>query len=254
MAFDQSDVDRLLAETGRMCAVCGTLHHVQVHHIQPSHQGGPDTYDNAIPLCPNCHNEVHSEYGKGRVSRMYTETELRQHLARTKGVASKRVAQRPGGKTWKEDVELLRFFGLCLDRPAFRTYFHQELSFTDFDQAMEDTILALNTGHWRTRDGDVIERGKGKSHLVNPHWRSVTDEVVKLITEARTELRQALALNQMILTSSRFDRSRYDENADAFRSDGLLVQRIDELRQRALDEFNIALAEAGLNHLANVGY
>lgn len=28
---------------------------VQAHHIIPSENGGPDTMDNAAPLCPNCH-------------------------------------------------------------------------------------------------------------------------------------------------------------------------------------------------------
>jgi hypothetical protein len=29
---------------------------VQVHHIIPEEHGGPDTIDNAAPLCPNCHD------------------------------------------------------------------------------------------------------------------------------------------------------------------------------------------------------
>jgi len=28
---------------------------VEVHHIVPAAQGGPDTFENAAPLCPNCH-------------------------------------------------------------------------------------------------------------------------------------------------------------------------------------------------------
>ena len=29
------------------------------HHIRPLVEGGPDTVDNAIAACPNCHRELH---------------------------------------------------------------------------------------------------------------------------------------------------------------------------------------------------
>src|SRR5688500_12380138 len=36
------------------CCVCQEPF-VDVHHIIPQAEGGPDTDDNAAPLCPNCH-------------------------------------------------------------------------------------------------------------------------------------------------------------------------------------------------------
>lgn len=252
MGFPRSVVDRLLAETGRMCAICNRQHGVQVHHIQPREQGGADTSENAIPLCPNCHDEVHSGYAPGRVSRTFTAEELRQHLVRTKQLASQRAELRPGSETWHADVERLRFFSLVLDRPAFRHHFHQELSFANFDQAMEDTVLAINTGYWRTRDGEVIERGQGKSHLVNPAWRSALDDVVRLVGEVRSELRQALTLDEDFYRR-RFGRGGFDEFDDMFRWDGPLGHRIDDLRAQALDALNGALEEAGLNQQPQIG-
>ena len=41
----------------------------------------------------------------------------------------------------------------------------------DFDQAIEDTIIALNTGVLRTRDGMIIKRSEGKSTIANNTWR-----------------------------------------------------------------------------------
>ena len=35
------------------------LPYLEVHHIKPLAQGGEDTIDNAIALCPNCHREKH---------------------------------------------------------------------------------------------------------------------------------------------------------------------------------------------------
>ena len=37
---------------------------LEVHHVKTLAGGGPDTVDNAIACCPNCHRELH--YGKNR--------------------------------------------------------------------------------------------------------------------------------------------------------------------------------------------
>ena len=253
MAFNQDDVDRLLAETGRMCAICNRLHKVQVHHIKPQSEGGLDTYENAIPLCPNCHDEVHAGYAPGRVSRLFTPDELLQHLERTKVLANTQAHLRPGSEAWLADTERLRFFSKCLDRPAFRHHFHQELSFSDFDQAMEDTLLAINTGYWRTRDGEVIERAEGKAHLVNPEWRTLLDRVAQLVGTVRIELRQALSLDRMLFEHGRGSGSRVDDSDYVFSWDSPLTIRIDDLRNEALEALNVALGEAGLARLPAVG-
>ncbi len=83
MGFKQSDVDKLLADTGRHCCICGILHNIQVHHIIPKEDGGSDDIENAIPLCPNCHDKVHIKYSKGRTTRAYTPNELKLHRERT---------------------------------------------------------------------------------------------------------------------------------------------------------------------------
>jgi hypothetical protein len=36
------------------CCLCHALY-VEIHHIIPESEGGPDTEDNAAPLCPSCH-------------------------------------------------------------------------------------------------------------------------------------------------------------------------------------------------------
>lgn len=40
--------------------------YLEVHHLRPLAEGGPDATDNAIAICPNCHRELHS--GSGRES------------------------------------------------------------------------------------------------------------------------------------------------------------------------------------------
>jgi hypothetical protein len=240
-----------------MCAVCNRLHGVQVHHIVLRSEGGSDEESNAIPLCPNCHDEVHAHHAAGRITRLYTENELRGHLQRTIELAANQVALRPGGDLWAADVELVRFYVQCLDRPAFRTLFHQELSFSDLDQALEDTSLALNTGYWRTRDGPVIRCASGKTQVTNPTWRGRLDETGEAIDEARRRLRLALGLDRqdgMLVEHRRpFDRSLLIIHDQGLRDDHDLGREIDRLRQLALDCVNIILGEIGATGLRPIG-
>lgn len=57
-----------------------------------------------------------------------------------------------------EDKELIKFFVQCFDRPAFQDRIYQEGRMEDFDKAIEDTIIALNTGALRTRDGSILKK------------------------------------------------------------------------------------------------
>jgi hypothetical protein len=250
MAFAQTDVDALLARTGRMCAICNRLHGVQVHHIVPRHAGGSDEAGNAIPLCPNCHDEVHIGYAPGRITRRYTSEELRGHLDRTIELATHQAGLSMGNDDWEHDVALMTFYAQCLDRPAFRTHFHNELSFADLDQALEDTVLAINTGMWRTRDGTLIQRAAGKRVVVNPRWRGLLDQVVDALTQARHDLRQAFGLNEMLEDRGRHGRMDFHEE---LRSNRRLGQQLDADRQRALDRMNAVLSEADLPLLPRLG-
>jgi 5-methylcytosine-specific restriction protein A len=40
--------------------------YLEVHHVKPLSEGGPDRVDNAIACCPKCHRELH--YGADRAS------------------------------------------------------------------------------------------------------------------------------------------------------------------------------------------
>ena len=82
MAFKQCEIEQLLADTGRRCCLCDRLHGVQVHHIVPVEGGGSDHVDNAIPLCPNCHSDVHLQSAHGVATKKYTVAELKLHRKR----------------------------------------------------------------------------------------------------------------------------------------------------------------------------
>ena len=50
---------RVLERDDWRCQACGSMHHLQVHHVRfRSHSGG-DTEYNLITLCADCHHRVH---------------------------------------------------------------------------------------------------------------------------------------------------------------------------------------------------
>ncbi|WP_414442158.1 hypothetical protein [Burkholderia sp. 22PA0106] len=83
------------------------------------------------------------------------------------------------------DAETLQLMAAVFDRPVFYTPFHQESSLPAFQQAIEDTIGALNTGVWRTREGDEIRRVPSIHHLRDQRIRGVLEKVVRQVDELR---------------------------------------------------------------------
>lgn len=56
MSFPESLKEQVKNKANRTCCWCqDRTNPVEVHHIRPEADGGPDTEDNAAPLCSNCH-------------------------------------------------------------------------------------------------------------------------------------------------------------------------------------------------------
>ncbi len=255
MGFDQKEANQLLAETGRHCCICSRLHSVQLHHIVPIEEGGTDDIENAIPLCPNCHNEVHTSYAPGRATRTYSADELRRHLKGMKDHVRNEHTWAEGSTSWEEDKNLLLFYAQCLDRPAFRVRFHEETSFAAFDQAMEDTLLAFNTGYWRTREGVLLERGKGKVHLVHQPWRNNMDRIVEIIEALRRRFRTVVGFEENWCHRRPGYPYMFGPRADAeafLRSDRGMGKWMDEQRQEVIQIMNTTLGEIGHQPLRGI--
>ena len=79
--FKLEDVEKLLVECHRCCCVCHRFCGVKIEmdHIIQQADSGPDTYENAIPLCFECHAEVHSYNPKHPRGRKFQPEELRGH-------------------------------------------------------------------------------------------------------------------------------------------------------------------------------
>lgn len=83
------------------------------------------------------------------------------------------------------DADTLQLMAAVFDRPAFRTPFQQESSLPAFQQAIEDTIGALNTGVWRTRESDEIKRIPSIHHLQDQRTQAVLAKVVRQVDQLR---------------------------------------------------------------------
>lgn len=57
MSFSEQIKDNVRRKANFTCCFCmKNTNRVEVHHIIPEAEGGPDNEENAAPLCPNCHD------------------------------------------------------------------------------------------------------------------------------------------------------------------------------------------------------
>lgn len=52
---------QVLARDGWRCQFCGSMQHLQVHHLKFRSQSGSDEEQNLITLCSECHGRMHSK-------------------------------------------------------------------------------------------------------------------------------------------------------------------------------------------------
>lgn len=81
MPFDRGDVSALLVQCHRRCCICHRFCGVKIEtdHIIPVESGGGDDIDNAIPVCFECHAEIHSYNDQHPRGRKFLPDELRAH-------------------------------------------------------------------------------------------------------------------------------------------------------------------------------
>jgi len=85
-----------------------------------------------------------------------------------------------------DDREILSLFARVLDRPAIWTPFHAEANLGDFDTAVADTIQALNTNVWQTREGKTIARIPSRHDLRDPGAKAEMDALTRMLSGLRS--------------------------------------------------------------------
>lgn len=81
MGFSEKVQADALVACGRCCCIChkfcGTK--IALHHIKQKAYGGDDSFDNCIPLCLDCHEDMGKADPHHVTGKHYTEKELRMH-------------------------------------------------------------------------------------------------------------------------------------------------------------------------------
>jgi hypothetical protein len=134
------------------------------------------------------------------------------------------------------DADALQLMSAVFDRPAFRTPFQLESSLPDFQQAIQDTVGALNTGRWRTRDGEEIRRIPSIHNLRDQRTRAVLAKVVRQVDELR----------RIFVTRLRAGEIRHcgcgKPNCPTYEITQPVVEELDEARRKILAAFQSAHA------------
>lgn len=75
------ELEKLLASCHRCCCVCHRFcgSKIEIDHIVQQADEGPDTYENAIPVCFECHADIHSYNLNHPRGRKFQPDELRAH-------------------------------------------------------------------------------------------------------------------------------------------------------------------------------
>jgi 5-methylcytosine-specific restriction endonuclease McrA len=58
---------QVLERDGWRCQACGSMQHLQVHHLKPRSHSGSDVEHNLITLCAECHARMHRKASCGGV-------------------------------------------------------------------------------------------------------------------------------------------------------------------------------------------
>jgi len=84
MPFSKRIKNDALVAAGRRCCLCTRFKGVclEVHHIEPESTGGGNDFDNAIPLCFDCHADVGHYSPEHPRGNRYSAVELRGHRDR----------------------------------------------------------------------------------------------------------------------------------------------------------------------------
>lgn len=217
-------------------------------HICAAAPGGPrydpkmttderKSIDNGIWLCQSCSVLI------DRNPDRYTKELLYQWKRYAEDAATRALESSIGINDFEADKKQIEFFKQCFDRSAFQDDIRMEFSMEDFQRAIEDTILALNTGTLRTRDGQIIKSGNGKSTVRNSSWRKRLDEIVVILNSIKRKMKIA-EINQDFRRTGAGDQYFY------YFHDWQLADWFNSERRKALEILYSICKEAGIPGLS----
>lgn len=120
MSFSSNIKQKALIACGRHCCLCHRFCglKIEVHHVKQENEGGANTFENAIPLCFDCHADMRSYDAKHPKGTKYSEAELKRHrdnwynkVQRASGLARPEEAAATDKRVYEVLVKILPWNG-----------------------------------------------------------------------------------------------------------------------------------------------
>lgn len=139
MSFPPNIKKEVLLKCKRYCCYCGNYKgiNIEVHHIVQKANGGKDTFDNAIPLCFDCHSEIGSYNPRHPKGNRFTKNELKQ----IRDTFYEKIADIPRKVTTLSEID----DNLLVEFKADYTRLIEYAIHTDFSSELVDVNYADNT-------------------------------------------------------------------------------------------------------------
>lgn len=191
------------------------------------------SFSNGIWLCQSCSKLIDSDPD------YYTVDILRAWKTNAEEETRAELESKPARRLNEEDKKLIQFYIQCFDRPAFQDDIRVEGRMEDFLKAMEDTLIALNTGVLCSRDGRTLKIAEGKSSIQNASWRKRLDLIEDTI---------CLIIRRLKIAEKNHEYSIHGDGVDAMYCfyDYSLMDWFNRKRADILKELSVICKEAGL--------
>jgi hypothetical protein len=172
--FGGKDVESLLVACHRRCCICHRFCGVkiEVDHIESATAPASDRVGNAIPLCFECHAEVHHYNPKHPKGRKFTSGELRRHKD--------------------------QWLGLCREHPEMFVATQQPAEAGSLERLASELTFNLRVANCSVgalrQVGALFEVDQFRRAIADGTFTWISDDLRKLIEEAYAAILQANSL------------------------------------------------------------
>jgi HNH endonuclease len=180
---------------------------MELDHIIPEGDGGPDTLDNAIPVCFECHAEIHAYNDRHPRGRKYRPEELRQHKREWINLC-KRSASVLASLPSKTDVGPVQAlideleFNKAITAQDDPGLMGAHLDVTQFDRCISEGVLSLLAPDIREAIFQAYISSKRVNSLLSTlgvitptstAWQNSMETIRQYLRKAKSDIEAAIA-------------------------------------------------------------
>ncbi len=184
MSFSPEVKTQAMVACGRSCCICHKFrgNNMEVHHIKQRADGGEDTFENAIPLCFDCHAEVGQYNPHHPKGIKFSEKELILHRDNwyDKVLKNEPVST---SETRSIDIEVYNALKECLPKDILRMM--KEFSFSEmrypfrFDDPLEKFLYLCEDPMFEYLDKDLEVCKSMLEERISKYFKSSEGRIYK---------------------------------------------------------------------------